>query len=318
MKLKILAIVLIFLFLIGTNSVMADTVSGGIKKSKSLLFSFTPPYANYAIATNMWNRAGSSLDANPIFRLSEKYEKTKIDKALSSTMYSNGKNVHRISFYEQKQKTDSLEFSPSLAEVYLKQLAEKLGKRSGGKIVAGIVSLGGGVLCGALGTHITFSEEYDEGPGGPLLMGVGAGFIATGISILANANLAKRLLGRVESISDYSQREIASQKALSSLSSSGRTFRIFISATCATAAALALLVKESNITMYGNKEGRPMTLYISAGFLGATAAYILFWRTPEENAYKNYLKESKQRGELGLRIGTGPYGGVRIGLVLSF
>jgi len=64
---------------------------------------------------------------------------------------------------------------------------------------------------------------------------------------------------------------------------------------------------------------KPILIITGAGVLGAG---IIFLAVPSrtEKDYKNYLRERnrKQRNELGLCVGIGPYGGVKIGFAFSF
>ena len=214
--------------------------------------------------------------------------------------------------YGPQQYLSSEEESESLAEFYLKRLAERSKKR---RKIGGIIGLvGGGVLI-AWGASMTSKEpeggawDVDITPiFGYFSIIMGAGCVVGGALALAVPSRAERELKKVISISDFVQRERASHEALSLFAARGRRNRILSGILSASFSVASLATAEESLE------------YIDAATWGALAVYSFFVKSPAERAFQDYLKEreSKQRKELALRVGIMPYGGVKISLALSF
>jgi len=321
MKTKILALGLVFLFLIMTNSVIADTGLGRIKKSKPLFFSFSLTSSNHAIETNKWDR----IEVDPgtsFFVLDENDEYSIINEGLSSIKCTDVKNIRRVSFYGQREDISSGGSSESLAEIYLKRLAEELKNSKSldtfrGRSIISELIFGG--ISVAVGTYyMTLDVDPDDRIPVYLLMGGGGLFCISGILSMTNTSRGERELNKVLSISNLSQRERVAHKALASLAAGGKTTRVLGSMACAAYCVLFIVATDLKFTGYGFKEYHPISFYLFSALMGGLAASILVMKTAEEKAFKNYLKESKQRKELRIRLGIDPYGGARIGFVLSF
>jgi hypothetical protein len=209
--------------------------------------------------------------------------------------------------YGQQENISSEEESESLAELYLKRTAERSKKRrkTGGTI--GLV-VGGGLI--VLGASITSREQegwFDLRPiFGYFSIIMGAVCVGGGIYSLAVPSRAERELDDVLSISDRAQRERASHEALSSLAARARRNRI-LAGIVSAAFAVSSLVGESPEYVYGAP-------------YAALAVYSFVMKSPAERAFQDYLRERKreQQKELVMRVGIGPYGGVKIGFVYSF
>jgi len=329
-----------------TNNVIADTVLEKSQKSKPFFFSLASSSFNQPFEISTWDRVGVNSDDCFII-LSENDGPAIIDDGLWSTNLVDEKNLFRLFCirsdekssplfplkrstigkydvlswggvynlrYGQQEKMNSFGLSESLAETYLRQMAERLEGLKSRRKVSGItlLILGGGSV--ALGIGMTV--EGDVPLAGPLMM-IGIGGLAGGAGIwnLVSVSRAERKLSEVQSISNPEQREKVAHNALASLAAGGRTIRIIAITISAIGCAVGLFAKEERITIYG-KEEKPLYLY--AGIFAGLTAYGLIWRTPEEKVYRDYLEERKRQKELALRIGIGPYGGVRIGLALSF
>lgn len=208
--------------------------------------------------------------------------------------------------YGQQENISSEEESESLAEFYLKRTAERSKKRrkTGGTI--GVV-VGGGLM--VLGAAMISKEEegwFDfSSLFGTVFIISGVACVGGGIYSLAVPSRAERELDDVLSISDRAQREKASHEALSLLAARGRRNRI-LTGILSAAFAVGSLVGESPEYAYGAP-------------YAALAAYSFVMKSPAERAFQDYLRERKreQRKELVLRVGIGPYGGVKIGFVYS-
>ncbi len=214
--------------------------------------------------------------------------------------------------YGPQQYLSSEEESESLAEFYLKRLAERSKKlrKIGGPIA---LVVGGGLI--AWGASLTSKEpeggawDVDISPVfGYFSIIMGAGCVVGGALALAVPSRAERELKKVISISDLVQRERASHEALSLFASRGRRNRILLGILSASFSVASLVQAEESLE------------YIDAGTWGAFAVHSFFVKSPAERAFQDYLKEreSKQRKELALRVGIMPYGGVKIGFVYSF
>jgi hypothetical protein len=217
-------------------------------------------------------------------------------------------DVHNRKYGLQKEKM----YSPSLAEGYLRRLAERKKKS---RRTRGTVGLIGGGICLALGAATLSSVEeeagwegfwvnFGKGAAGSLLVATGVVGVIGGALSLVIPSGAERELGDVLRISDVGQRERASHDALSSLAARGKTSRILTSIAFAGFSAYSLFRKESN--------------YDSAGIFGAFAVYSLIRKTPEERVFQNYEKEREQQKRLRLRLGFSPKGGAYVCLSLSY
>lgn len=208
-----------------------------------------------------------------------------------------------------QQHLSSEKESVSLAEFYLKRLAEGSKKR---REIWGIIGLiaGGGLI--ALGAPLTEeSGEWDLSPllGYPLVI-TGAACVVTGALVLSVPSPAERKLKKVLSISDPAQREKASHEALSLFAARSRKNRKLAGILLATMAVF-------NATLvFGESPETAITAFPWA----ALAVYSFVVKSPEEKVFQDYLteREGEQRKELALRVGIMPYGGVKISLALSF
>jgi hypothetical protein len=146
---------------------------------------------------------------------------------------------------------------------------------------------------------------------------MGAALVGGGIYTLAVPSRAERELDDVRSISDRAQRERASHVALSLLAARGRRNRILngiISAAVSIVSTVYLIQAEE-------PEQNSFDSKLTTGILEAAyAVYSFVVKSPAERAFNDYLRERKreQRKDLGLCVGIGPYGGVKIGFVYSF
>jgi len=187
--------------------------------------------------------------------------------------------------YEQGQEIVSEGKSESLAEGYLKRLAER--KKRSRKTWGAAGLIGGGVFIGLGVSAISSAEEESgwEGFGAAL---AGVMFIATGTAgviggalSLAIPSGAEREYKDVQRISDLAQRERACHEALSLLSSRGKRRRIF---------AAGISIAGFFVYIIASKDAEN---YVSAATYGAFAVYELTRKTAAERAYQNYLKESE-------------------------
>lgn len=204
---------------------------------------------------------------------------------------------------EQKSEVTS----PSLAEGYLKRLAERKKK---GRMTGGKVGLIGGGICLGLGAAAISSAEKEGGWGaigtglvGYLLVFTGTAGVVGGALSLAIPSGAERELEDVLRISDLAQRERASHEALSSLAARGRKRRILSCILLAGFSAYSLSLERG---------------FNSSVFYGALAVASLISKTPEERVFQNYQKDREQQKELGFHLDIGPHGGVMVCLSLSY
>ncbi len=184
--------------------------------------------------------------------------------------------------YGQVQDIVSEEKSESLAEGYLKRLAER--KKRSRKTWGAAGLIGGGLFIGLGAAAMSSAEEASgwEGFGAAL---AGVMFITTGTACVVVGALsfalpsgAEREYKDIERISDLAQRERACREALSLLASRGKRRRIFSGALIAVFSAIILFGEETDS-------------YLSAATYGALAVYELTRKTAAERAYQNYLKE---------------------------
>jgi hypothetical protein len=210
--------------------------------------------------------------------------------------------------YGQQEYINPEEKSESLAEGYLKRLAER-SKRSR-KTWGTIGLVGGGVFLAAGVALLSSAEEeggwesFGKGLAGLMLVSAGVGGVVGGTLALAIPSGAEREFDNVLSISGPGQRERASHEALSSLAARGRRRRIFGGILWAGFSALALFSGDGS--------------FLLAAEYGAFAAYNLMRKSRAERTFQSYLKEKEFQNKLEFRLGIMPYGGVKIGFVYSF
>jgi len=222
--------------------------------------------------------------------------------------WGNRHNLLYGQLYGQEESISSEEKSESLAEGYLKRLAQR-SKRS--RKTGGTVCLIGGGACLALGVALLSSADEEDWWEGFWSGFFGAAAIASGV-ILAGAGAlvlaipsgAEREFADVLQISDLAQRERASHEALSSLAARGRRKRIFGGIICAGISALALFSDEGS--------------FLIAAEYGAFAIYNFMRKSRAERAFQSYLKEKEFQDRLEFRLGIMPQGGVKVGFVYSF
>ncbi|TET66166.1 MAG: hypothetical protein E3J56_14815 [Candidatus Aminicenantes bacterium] len=210
--------------------------------------------------------------------------------------------------YGQEENISSEEKPESLAEGYLKRLAER-SKRSR-KTWGTIWLIGGGAYL-ALGATMISSADEDDGWGGLFAgmfgtMAIASGAVMAGVGVYKWAiwSGAERELEDVLSISDPGHRERASHETLSSLATRGRRRRILWGIIWAGFSTLAFFSDEGS--------------FLLAAEYGGLAVYNLMRKSRAERAFKSYLKEKEFQDKLEFRLGIMPYGGVKIGFVYSF
>jgi len=224
---------------------------------------------------------------------------------------STSNNAYNCKYKLQEEQRFEMS-SPSLAEGYLKRLAERKKKS---RRTWGAIGLIGGGICLGLGAATLSSVEEEAGWGafweavgesmaGTMLVATGVMGVVVGTLSLAIPSSAERELEDVLKISDAAQRKRACQDALSSLAARGKKSRILSCILLAGVSAYSLFSKERD--------------YYSAGTFGAFAVYSLIRKTPEERAFQNYQKVREQQKKLGFHLGIGPHGGVKVGLSLSY
>jgi hypothetical protein len=217
--------------------------------------------------------------------------------------------------YVQRKNISSEEKPGSLAEGYLRRLAERSKKirktRSAVGFIGGGICLGiGAAVISSVDEYGGFWEGFGEALAGAMLMGVGTVGVIGGTLSLVIPFSAEREHKDVLRISDLAQRERASHEALSSLAARAKTWRIVIGAAFA-AAAVSLFIENKKLSNFQESS------FVPATYAGL-AAYSFLRKTLAERTYQNYLKEKEYRKELALRIGIMPYGGVKIDLAFSF
>lgn len=210
--------------------------------------------------------------------------------------------------YGQQEYVNPEEKTESLAEGYLKRLAQRSKKSR--KTWGTIWLVGGGIF---LASGVALLSSVDEDGGWEDFFGgvFGVMAIATGVVLagggaltLAIPSSAERELDDVLSISDPRHRERASHVALSSLAARGRRKRIFWGILWTGFSVYALASKERS--------------YLLAAEYGAFAVYNLMRKSRSERAFQSYLKEKEFQNRLELRLGILPYGGVKIWFMYSF
>jgi hypothetical protein len=215
----------------------------------------------------------------------------------------------RSLIYGQMENINSEEGSESLAEGYLRRLAE--GSKKSRKTWGTLWLIGGGVYLG-LGVALLSSADEDDGWGGFFkgvfgTMAIASGTVMAGVGSykLAIPSGAERELDDVLNISDPGHRERASREALSLLAARGRRSRIFWGILWAGVSAYALASNETGSLQ-------------SAAYFGGLAAYNFMRKSRAERTLQSYLKERELQNKLEFRLGILPYGGVKIGFVYSF
>jgi hypothetical protein len=219
----------------------------------------------------------------------------------------NWRNKYNL-IYGQRENINPEEKSESLAEGYLKRLAER-SKRV--RKTRGIVNLlGGGVLLVSGVVLLSSADEEDFFGGifggifGAAAIASGAVLAGSGIYNLSIPSRAERELEDILSISDLAQRERAGYGALSSLAVRGRRRRIFCGIIWSAISAY-ILTRE-----YGN--------FLGAGIYGAFAVYEFARKSRAERVFQSYLKEKEFQNRLEFRVGILSYGGVKVGFAYSF
>jgi hypothetical protein len=220
--------------------------------------------------------------------------------------WENGHDLIYGQLYGQERNISSEEKTESLAEGYLKRLAQRSKKSR--KAWGTIWLIGGGIYLG-LGVALLSSE--DEGDWLDLsdlvgVMAVASGAVMAGVGVYkwAIPSGAEREFEDVLNISDSGHRERTSHEALSSLAARGRRRRILWGIIWTGFSALALF-----------SEGGSSLI---AAEYGAFAAYNLIRKSRAERAFQSYLKEKEFQNKLEFRVGILPYGGAKIELAYSF
>jgi hypothetical protein len=225
--------------------------------------------------------------------------------ALSQNLVAQDESSFRENFSLSMQSESA---SPSLAEVYLKRLAER---KKASRRTRGTAGLIGGGICLGLGAALWSSAEGDNGwegffeglAGAGLVIIGGTGVLVGGLT-LALPSGAERELADVLRITDPAQREAASQEALSYLAARGKRYRIITSIGLAGLSVYSLFGKNRN--------------YNIAGIFGASAVYSLLRKTPEERAFRNYQHARYPQKNWDFHLGIGPHGSVMVSLSLSY
>jgi len=217
-------------------------------------------------------------------------------------------NVYNYKYGLQKEQRLEVS-SPSLAEVYLKQLATKseTSRKSGGYLMLAT----GGLLTFAGVMAYTGKEEgwFDFGKAfGAVYLIMGGVTVGSGILLLTIPSGAERKFKKVQNISDLELRERMCHIALSSLAKTGRRNRI-VNGIILSAFTTYIFTRSLKLESQD---------YYGAALFGSLAVRAFIRKSPAEKVYRDYLKERKQRKELALSIGIGPHGGVKVGLSLSY
>jgi hypothetical protein len=232
---------------------------------------------------------------------------TKYSKANNHSLF-NPDNL----IYVQRKNISTEEKLDSLAEGYLRRLAESSKKSRKTRSAVGLI--GGGICLGIGAAVISSADEKSgwdgllEGLGGVMLMAAGTVGVIGGTLSLAIPSGAEREHKDVLRISDPAQRERASHEALSSLAARGRRSRILSGIVEASLSVSYLFATVESLSLR----------YITAATWGAFAVYSFFVKSRAERTYQNYLKEKEYQKGLELRLGIMPYGGVKIDLAFSF
>jgi len=214
--------------------------------------------------------------------------------------------------YVEREDTDPTGNPRSLAEVYLKRLAEEHSedwKRRGRLgLVGSALGVAGGVYY-----MVTSDVGYHRFAGAALaISGVFMGSV--GVHYLSSPSRVEREIDRLLSITDSVQRERVGQETLASLAHSARRAQIFSAisvAGFAVAWGYPLLIESYE----------PVDVAVNmlcTGCIVYSALSILTSESPEEIAFQKYLEERRQGQAMRLQLGVGPSGRVQVALVLSF
>lgn len=191
--------------------------------------------------------------------------------------------------YRQKINMSSLQTSESLAEGYLRRLAEK--KKRNRKTWGASFLVGGGIAIGLGASAIASADESDGlegvfgGLAGALLIATGGISMVGGTVTLAFPSGAEREYQDVLMTSDLALRERMSHEALSTLASKGKNRRIRNAILIALFSAAYLFSQDS----YG---------YVSAGTFAAYAVYEFSRKSTAERAFQYYMKERERQKKL--------------------
>jgi len=188
--------------------------------------------------------------------------------------------------YKKQEYMSSRQTSESLAEGYLRRLAEK--KKRNRKTRGASFLVGGGLMLGLGASVIASADSYNglegffEGFAGAMLMATGGISMVGGTVTLAFPSDSEREYKDVLRISDQALRERISHEALSTLASKGKNRRIRNGIIIVLFSAAYLLSQDS----YG---------YLSEGTFGAYAIYEFSRKSAAERAYQYYMKERERR-----------------------
>lgn len=191
--------------------------------------------------------------------------------------------------YGQRQEIESEEKSESLAEGHLRRLAER---SRGDRKIGGIIMVALGGFCFTSGAIILSSEDSEwendimgkEFWGGSIAIG-GILIAGGGILTMVIPSPAEKELAYVSNISALSLRESAGYEALSSFSKRGKKRRI----------STGLLLAYNSVIFLASSKGENLWETVLGVAYGAGAGYMLTSKTPEEKAFKRYLKERSQQ-----------------------
>lgn len=262
-----------------------------VKHSRNNNLNFFIPHTVSSVNNLFRTEEKCHSDQNKIFQIPRFQQFSDHTSLFETPVFKNKKQKWGYKYspkFGQGQVIGSEEKSESLAEGYLKRLAERK-KRS--RKTWGAVGLIGGGLCLGLGASaISSAEEGDEFMGafmealaGVMLIATGTAGVVGGALSLAIPSGAEREYKDVTRISDPAQRERACREALSSLASRGKRRRIF---------AAGISIAGFFVYVLASKDAES---YTSAATFGAFAIYELTRKTAAERAYKNYLKESEHQ-----------------------
>ncbi len=192
--------------------------------------------------------------------------------------------------YKRQINMFSIQTSESLAEGYLRRLAER--KKRSRKTWGASFLVGGGIVTG-LGVSAIASaddglEGFFEGFAGALLIATGGISMVGGTLSLVFPSGAEREYQVVLRISDQSLRERMSHEALSTLASKGKNRRIR-NAILFALFSVAYLIDQDT---YG---------YLSAGTFAVYAGYEFYRKTAAEKAFQYYMQERERQKRLKLQ-----------------
>lgn len=313
---KAISLFLVFSILALSGNLFAQDESSftenfSLSKQSEIFGIFWSPRTSLAASNSFYNGKELNL-AHQLPGTRQFCERTHLLRNATSKMEGRyGEKIYNYKYELQKEQRLEVH-SPSLAEVYLKRLAERKKRR---RITGGAVGVIGGGICLGLGAAALSSAEEGSGwegffegfwkslAGGALVI-VGGASVVGGALSLAIPSGAERELKDVLRISDLAHRERASHEALSYLAARGKKSRIISCIVLAGFSAYSLFRKDSD--------------YIMPGFFGALAVSSLIRKTPEERAFQNYQKEREQQKKLGFHLGFGPHGGAFVCLSLSY